>query len=656
MMDGLGSGGLPCSGGSVAYGGPVDHSVGDQLQHGNHADAAAAAAAAAATQQHQVASSSPHVGVHAVSAYTEQAGRSVGAAGGASAAGGFGRDMSSGGPPAVVPYSSLAGAPEAPPPPHYPASESLDHHFVGGGVACADAYHHQHGMGEGLPLEPSPPHSAVAGGDSAGMGCGGAPNAMGSPSPALDVSTAASCGGGGPPSEPGGHPGTQQGASPPSHFGGAPEDGSACNGNVPPAQQQPRVGGEAPMRESSADHSREAAAAGGGPPPSSSLSHSHHHPMAAYHAEVPQEQQGESGGGGPSSSAGGPHHPPPESSPGSGAVGMGGGGEPSPFGMQGGGGGRSGIEKYLQWLDAIHTACSKLDDLCSKLDRSFPNATREWDATSPGIRGARQLFQMYATAQQATQQQMHAMGGPSSLHDDIFNANPRKRARRDPAHHAHNGMGGAAGGAHGAGGGLPPQSPGSSSLAHEFAGAAMSMQGGGGAAGLHQMQHAATGAAMAAAMGMGPGGYGAPVDAQLKGTVGGGGGGSPGPSLSLPLSQQCSSPLPGTANVLPPAGVPVGASSLADGAEYEYLLDFPEQEAPDPGKPGDLKCDVAGVYWDKRSWIASWYEGGKRYYKSFSAKTHGFYRSKYWAIKVRLSKVQSHALAGKGLKARATAA
>ncbi|OEH80567.1 AP2 domain transcription factor ap2xi-5 [Cyclospora cayetanensis] len=106
--------------------------------------------------------------------------------------------------------------------------------------------------------------------------------------------------------------------------------------------------------------------------------------------------------------------------------------------------------------------------------------------------------------------------------------------------------------------------------------------------------------------------------------------------MGAPLLERppCGPPtLPGTANVLPPAGVPPAASA-ADGGEYEYLLDYPEQEAPDPDNPSDLKCDVAGVYWDKRSWIASWYEGGKRYYKSFSAKTHGFYRSKYWAIKV----------------------
>lgn len=158
-------------------------------------------------------------------------------------------------------------------------------------------------------------------------------------------------------------------------------------------------------------------------------------------------------------------------------------------------------------------------------------------------------------------------------------------------------------------------------------------------------------------MGLGSGGgYGGAAPPSVgEGPVKGVGGGG-GPSLGLPLPQQCASaPLPGTANVLPPAGVPTSLS-LADGGEYEYLLDYPEQEAPDPDNPSDLKCDVAGVYWDKRSWIASWYEGGKRYYKSFSAKTHGFYRSKYWAIKVRLSKVQSHALAGKGLKARATTA
>ncbi|KAL8438661.1 hypothetical protein ACSSS7_000003 [Eimeria intestinalis] len=697
-MDGLGSGGgLSCSGGGVPYGGPVDHSVEDHLQqHGADADAdtaaGAAAAAAAATQQHQVSSSSsPHVGMHAVSAYGgEAAGAAVAPAGGASsAAGRFGGDVSAGGPPAVVPYPSLSASPEGGgPPSHYAAADNLDP-FVSGGVACADAYHHHHGVADGLNLEqPPPPHSAIAG-DGAGMGCGGASHALGSPSPALgDISTAASCGGGGSttPSEPATHPTPrQQGASPPTHFVGSPDDGSACNGgNVSSSsssqqQQQPRVGGgdTTPMREASADQGRETATTGGGggPPssPSSLPHHPHHHPMAAY--QLPPDQQGEDGGGASSSSSAGvggpnPHHPPlPEPSQGSGAVGL--GGDPPSFGMQGGIGGgtsRSGIEKYLQWLDAIHTACSKLDDLCSKLDRSFPNATREWEATSPGIRGARQLFQMYATSQH-----MHPSGSSSSLHDELFNANSRKRQRRDLHAHPHNGMGVGGGGTSG-GGPSPPtltsHSHGGSTttgLAHDtFAGAPMSMPGGGvgGAAGMQHMQHASTGAGVAASIGMStgpygahPGGVGVDHHSQLKAAVGGGGGGSTGPSLSLPLSQQCtSSSLPGTANTLPPAGVPVGATSLADGAEYEYLLDFPEQEAPDPGKPGDLKCDVAGVYWDKRSWIASWYEGGKRYYKSFSAKTHGFYRSKYWAIKVRLSKVQSHALAGKGIKARATAA
>lgn len=329
---------------------------------------------------------------------------------------------------------------------------------------------------------------------------------------------------------------------------------------------------------------------------------------AAYH-EVPQEQTGVCG-------------PPSMSS-----------GEAGGFG-----GPLSGIEKYLQWLDAIHTACSKLDDLCSKLDRNFPNATREWDATSAGIRGARQLFKMFADAQppQQVQHQPHAAGGahgPPSQQEELFSANPRKRPRRDPA----NAVGAAAGGLHGA-------QPAAGGLAHEFAGAAISLAG---RAPLQHLQQPPTGTM--AAMGLGGGTYGTPViDPQGK-PVGGG------LSLSMRMTQQCSSPLPGTANVLPPAGVPA-TPLLGDGGDYEYLLDYPEQEAPDPDNPSDLKCDVAGVYWDKRSWIASWYEGGKRYYKSFSAKTHGFYRSKYWAIKVRLSKVQSHALASKGCKARATAA
>ncbi|XP_953804.1 uncharacterized protein TA16105 [Theileria annulata] len=72
--------------------------------------------------------------------------------------------------------------------------------------------------------------------------------------------------------------------------------------------------------------------------------------------------------------------------------------------------------------------------------------------------------------------------------------------------------------------------------------------------------------------------------------------------------------------------------------DYDYLLN---------GKAGENKikiikyqelfCDVPGVYWDKRSWIASWYQHGKRYYRSFSAKLYGFNRAKYFAIQSRLS-------------------
>lgn len=99
----------------------------------------------------------------------------------------------------------------------------------------------------------------------------------------------------------------------------------------------------------------------------------------------------------------------------------------------------------------------------------------------------------------------------------------------------------------------------------------------------------------------------------------------------------------------------MSSSPASPESEYEYLLHLPEQEGPNPENTSDLKCDVAGVYWDKRSWIASWYEGGKRYYKSFSAKTHGFYRSKYWAIKVRLSKVQNnHPLVSRSSKVRSS--
>ncbi|CCF73803.1 hypothetical protein BMR1_02g03250 [Babesia microti strain RI] len=75
--------------------------------------------------------------------------------------------------------------------------------------------------------------------------------------------------------------------------------------------------------------------------------------------------------------------------------------------------------------------------------------------------------------------------------------------------------------------------------------------------------------------------------------------------------------------------------------EFDYLLSMPSQRIPVNSKD-DMKCEIAGVYWDKRSWIASWYEDGKRYYKSFSARTHGFYRSKYFAIQIRLGKVRQN--------------
>eukprot|EP00920_Eleutheroschizon_duboscqi_P004366 GHVT01010069.1.p1 GENE.GHVT01010069.1~~GHVT01010069.1.p1 ORF type:complete len:403 (+),score=96.57 GHVT01010069.1:913-2121(+) len=85
---------------------------------------------------------------------------------------------------------------------------------------------------------------------------------------------------------------------------------------------------------------------------------------------------------------------------------------------------------------------------------------------------------------------------------------------------------------------------------------------------------------------------------------------------------------------------PVYNAHTSNESDYRYLLELIDKEQPDPNLRSELCCDVPGVYWDKRSWIASWYESGKRFYKSFSAKTHGFYRSKFWAIKVRLSKVQ----------------
>ncbi|GBE62210.1 AP2 domain transcription factor AP2XI-5 [Babesia ovata] len=76
---------------------------------------------------------------------------------------------------------------------------------------------------------------------------------------------------------------------------------------------------------------------------------------------------------------------------------------------------------------------------------------------------------------------------------------------------------------------------------------------------------------------------------------------------------------------------------------YDYLLDIPLAAEPDP-ELGEqqFRSIVPGVYWDKRSWIASWYEDGIRHYSSFSARMHGFYRAKYFAIQVRMYKTQSH--------------
>ncbi|GIX65727.1 transcription factor with AP2 domain, putative [Babesia caballi] len=94
--------------------------------------------------------------------------------------------------------------------------------------------------------------------------------------------------------------------------------------------------------------------------------------------------------------------------------------------------------------------------------------------------------------------------------------------------------------------------------------------------------------------------------------------------------------------------IPMLASKRKDAIEvikctkcYDYLLDIPMKAEPDP-ELGDqqYKCVVPGVYWDKRSWIASWYYDGVRSYKSFSARLHGFFRAKYYAIHVRM--YQSH--------------
>ncbi|GFE55415.1 hypothetical protein BaOVIS_028190 [Babesia ovis] len=75
---------------------------------------------------------------------------------------------------------------------------------------------------------------------------------------------------------------------------------------------------------------------------------------------------------------------------------------------------------------------------------------------------------------------------------------------------------------------------------------------------------------------------------------------------------------------------------------YDYLLDIPLIAEPDPELGAQqYKCLVPGVYWDKRSWIASWYDQGNRCYSSFSAKMHGFYKAKYFAIHVRMFKTNN---------------
>lgn len=72
--------------------------------------------------------------------------------------------------------------------------------------------------------------------------------------------------------------------------------------------------------------------------------------------------------------------------------------------------------------------------------------------------------------------------------------------------------------------------------------------------------------------------------------------------------------------------------------DYDYLLEGKIADSKNKIKIfKELYCDVPGVYWDKRSWIASWYWEGKRYYRSFSAKLYGFNRAKYFAIQARLS-------------------
>ncbi|RQX67329.1 AP2 domain transcription factor AP2XI-5 [Toxoplasma gondii CAST] len=360
-------------------------------------------------------------------------------------------------------------------------------------------------------------------------------------------------------------------------------------------------------------------------------------------------------------------------------------------------------EKYAQWLDAIYTVCLKIDDLCAKLDPEFPNAMALWEQRGPGIDGARSLFVNggcpggygsggvdptqrafdnvnpgdasppfgvmgeYSTAGSHCTG-MYSLGGGTPAHASTLPGSGawaggagslKKRGRKDRPPTSRPGAAAASPpssllssslfGPRGASGGLVPLSTQGGQAPHLGSGAA-SM--------LHQLQGRDTSQLLGASSlsndmfvasqrpPQGPGAGNLGAGARSSGAhagLGATGANSGHGAHFLPhLSSQLSPT--GRERVDP-------APAAAPESEYEYLLHLPEQEGPNPENATDLKCDVAGVYWDKRSWIASWYEGGKRYYKSFSAKTHGFYRSKYWAIKVRLSKVQnSNLLVNKGAK------
>ncbi|OEH77311.1 hypothetical protein cyc_08383 [Cyclospora cayetanensis] len=240
------------------------------------------------------------------------------------AAAGFVPDM--GGPPAA--YTSIAQPADTSP---FHSAESLEA-FGGGGVPAdfgADGVESYHGVSSrGVPADTGlgPPHE----GHSAAV--------------LLEPASAAACGG---PQE---APGLPQGA--PSRQGLASSRGGG-RAVVCPSDRM----SEAPLGEGSPDRGEGSTGAS----------------AHGVYADVSQDQVGSCGGplsgeGGGFGGTGGPA----AGAPGSGASNAGASGPPP----------RSGIEKYLQWLDAIHTACSKLDDLCSKLDRSFPNATREWEATN----------------------------------------------------------------------------------------------------------------------------------------------------------------------------------------------------------------------------------------------------------------------------------